>query len=93
MISFYDVDGRMRLKNVWDLLDWGKHIQIGEHYLFLKNLIPSWFSRRKNFSIGYISGLKPIKLEFNQRSYSIIKKCVMLPTDSIPYTNAYREGS
>ena len=28
MISFYDVDGRMGLKNVWDLLDWGKHIQI-----------------------------------------------------------------
>ena len=28
MISFYDVDGHMGLKKVWDLLDWGKHIQI-----------------------------------------------------------------
>jgi RNA-directed DNA polymerase len=28
MISFYDVDGRMGLKNVWDLLNWGKHVQI-----------------------------------------------------------------
>ncbi len=28
MISFYDVDGRMGLKNVWDLIDWDKHKQI-----------------------------------------------------------------
>ena len=28
MISFYDVDGRMGLKNVWDLLNWDKHRQI-----------------------------------------------------------------
>ena len=27
MISFYDVDGRMGLKNVWDLIDWDKHRQ------------------------------------------------------------------
>jgi hypothetical protein len=25
MISFYDVDGRMGLKNVWDLLNWDKY--------------------------------------------------------------------
>ena len=27
MISIYDVDGRMGLKNVWDLIDWDKHRQ------------------------------------------------------------------
>jgi RNA-directed DNA polymerase len=28
MISFYDVDGRMGLKNVWDLLNWDQYRQI-----------------------------------------------------------------